>query len=81
MDRTSVSCTEGVAQTPRGRVKNTNRKSSFFEWWLPRVKVAGWGEDTRMAKATVQKEVKPPELGRRFRRMFIGVSMPRSVGE
>ena len=64
LDRTSVSCTEGVAQTPRGRVANTNIKSSFFEWWFPRVKVAGWGEDTRMAKATVQKEVKPPELGR-----------------
>jgi hypothetical protein len=66
LDRISVSCTERVAQTPRGRVANTKTKSSFLDVWLPIFNGDGGGEVMRMARATTQKEVAPPELGRRY---------------
>ena len=81
LDRISVSWTEGVAQTPRGRVANTKRKSSFLDVWFPMFSGDGGGEVMRMTRATTQKGVSPPELGRRFNIMPIGVSMPCRVGE
>jgi hypothetical protein len=41
----------------------------------------GGGEVMRMTRAITQKEVSPPELGRRFNIMPIGVSMPCQGGE
>jgi hypothetical protein len=76
LDRISVSCTEGVAHTPRGRVANTKRKSIFLDVWLPMFRGDGGGEVMRMARATTQKKVSPPELGIRFNIMSIGVSTP-----
>ena len=81
LDRISVSCTEGVAQTPRGRVANTKRKRSFLDVWLPMLKVVGGGEVMRVARATTQKDVASPELGSRFDIIPIGVSTPCRVGE
>jgi hypothetical protein len=63
LDRISVSCTEGVAHTPRGRVANTKRKSIFLDVLLPMFRGDGGGEVMRMTRATTQKKVSPPELG------------------